>query len=70
VPYKTVEYTSKGTFELGLKAGYTAPDGKYELAVFARNVTNEKNLKGVLDNYNAAVFNDPRIIGVSLSGKY
>ncbi|TPG48990.1 TonB-dependent receptor [Sphingomonas glacialis] len=70
VPYKTVEYTSDGTFEAGLKAGYTAPDGKYELAVFSRNVTNEKNLKGVLDNYNAAVFNDPRIIGVSLSGKF
>uniref|UniRef100_UPI0035CC426F TonB-dependent receptor n=1 Tax=uncultured Sphingomonas sp. TaxID=158754 RepID=UPI0035CC426F len=70
VPYKTVEYTSDGTFEAGVKAGYTAPDGKYELAVFSRNVTNEKNLKGVLDNYNAAVFNDPRIIGVSLSGKF
>jgi iron complex outermembrane receptor protein len=70
VPYKTVEYTSDGTFEAGVKAGYTAPDGKYEFAVFSRNVTNEKNLKGVLDNYNAAVFNDPRIIGVSLSGKF
>ena len=70
VPYKTVEYTSEGTFEAGLKAGYTGPDSKYELAVFVRNLTNEKNLKGVLDNYNAAVFNDPRIIGVTLSGKF
>jgi len=70
VPYKTVEYTSDGTFEAGLKAGYTAPEGAYEIAVFTRNVTNEKNLKGVLDNYNAAVFNDPRIVGVQLSGKF
>ena len=70
VPYKTIEYTSDGTFEAGLKAGYAAPENKYELAVFVRNLTNEKNLKGVLDNYNAAVFNDPRIIGVSLSGKF
>ena len=70
VPYKTIEYTSDGTFEAGLKGGYAAPDNKYELAVFVRNLTNEKNLKGVLDNYNAAVFNDPRIIGVSLSGKF
>ena len=38
--------------------------------MFVRNLTNEKNLKGVLDNYNAAVFNDPRIIGVTLSGKF
>ena len=70
VPYKTIEYTSDGTFEVGLKAGYAAPDNKYEIAVYVRNLTNEKNLKGVLDNYNAAVFNDPRIIGVSLSGKF
>nr|WP_231708314.1 TonB-dependent receptor [Sphingomonas populi] len=70
VPYKTVEYTTDGTFEAGLKAGYTAPEGAYEIAVFTRNVTNEKNLKGVLDNYNAAVFNDPRIVGVQLSGKF
>ncbi len=70
VPYKTVEYTSDGTFEAGLKAGYAGPANAYEIAVFVRNLTNEKNLKGVLDNYNAAVFNDPRIIGVSLSGKF
>jgi iron complex outermembrane receptor protein len=70
VPYKTIEYTSDGTFEAGLKAGYAGPDNKYELAVFVRNVTDEKNLKGVLDNTNAAVFNEPRIVGVSLSGKF
>lgn len=38
--------------------------------MFARNITNEKNLKGVIENYMAAVFNEPRIIGVSLSGKF
>ena len=70
VPYKTVEYTSDGAFEAGLKAGYAGPDNKYEIAVFVRNLTDEKTLKGVLDNYNAAVFNDPRIVGVSLSGKF
>jgi iron complex outermembrane receptor protein len=70
VLYKTAEFTSDGTFEAGLKAGYVAPDNKYELAVFVRNLTNEKNLKGVIENYNAAVFNDPRIIGVSLAGKF
>ena len=40
-----------------------------ELAAFARNITNEKNLKGVIENYMAAVYNEPRIIGVSFSGK-
>jgi len=69
VLYRTKEFYSKGDFEGGLKIGYTAPDGKYEIAAFARNITNEKNLKGVIENYMAAVFNEPRIIGVSLSGK-
>jgi iron complex outermembrane receptor protein len=69
VLYKTKEFYSKGDFEGGLKIGYTAPGGKYEIAAFARNITGEKNLKGVIENYMAAVFNEPRIIGVSLSGK-
>ena len=70
VLYKTKEFTSNGTFEGGMKLGYSAPGGKYEIAVFGRNITNEQNLKGVIENYMAAVFNEPRIIGVSLSGKF
>jgi iron complex outermembrane receptor protein len=69
VLYRTSEFYSKGDFEGGLKIGYTAPGGRYEVAAFARNITNEKNLKGVIENYMAAVFNEPRIIGVSFSGK-
>ncbi|KQS05313.1 TonB-dependent receptor [Sphingomonas sp. Leaf357] len=70
VLYKTAEFYSNGNFEGGLKVGYTTADNKYEVAAFARNITNEKNLKGVIENYNAAIFNEPRIIGVSLSGKF
>ena len=68
VLYRTREFTSNGNFEGGLKLGYAW--GKYEAAVFARNITNEKNLKGVIENYLAGVYNDPRIIGVSLSGSF
>jgi iron complex outermembrane receptor protein len=69
VLYNTKEFYSNGNFEGGLKIGYSGNDGAYELALFARNITNEKNLKGVIENYMAAVLNDPRIIGVSLTGR-
>jgi iron complex outermembrane receptor protein len=67
VLYRTEEFYSKGNFEGGLKIGYDT--GDFEIAAFARNITNEKNLKGVIENYMAAVYNEPRIFGVSLSGK-
>jgi iron complex outermembrane receptor protein len=69
VLYKTKEFYSKGSFEGGLKLGYENLDKGYEVAVFGRNITNEKNLKGVIENYMAAVYNEPRIVGVSLSAK-
>jgi iron complex outermembrane receptor protein len=69
VLYKTQEFYSKGNFEGGAKIGFTGNDGQYEIALFARNITNEKNLKGVIENYMAAVYNEPRVIGVSFSGK-
>lgn len=70
VPYKSVEYTSDGNYELGAKAGLAW--GRYELAVFARNLTDRRNLIGVIDtsNYRAGIYNDPRVVGVSLSGAF
>lgn len=67
VLYKSKEFNSNGNFEGGLKLGYANRESGYEIALFARNITNEKNLKGVIENYMAAVLNDPRVIGVSLS---
>ena len=69
VLYKTNEFYSKGNFEGGLKIGYQGGNGAWEVAAFARNITNEKNLKGVIENYMAAVLNEPRVIGVSLTGR-
>ncbi len=69
VLYKTKEFYADGNYELGMKVGYTDPDNRYEIAAFARNITGEKNLKGVIENYNAAVYNEPRIIGASFSIK-
>ncbi|MBN8808192.1 MAG: TonB-dependent receptor [Sphingomonas sp.] len=70
VLYRSVEYNADGNYELGGKIGYAF--GKYEIAAFVRNLTNRKNLIGVIDtsNYRAGIYNDPRVFGVSLSGSF
>jgi iron complex outermembrane receptor protein len=68
--YQTKEFYSKGDFEGGLKLGYAKKDGAYEIAAFARNITNEVNLRGAIDFNNLTGFvNEPRIVGISISAK-
>jgi iron complex outermembrane receptor protein len=66
VLYRTREFNSNGNFEGGLKIGYTT--GAWEIAAYGRNITNNKNLKGVIENYDAAILNEPRTFGVTLTG--
>ncbi|WP_454884094.1 TonB-dependent receptor [Sphingomonas oryzagri] len=70
VPYQSVEYRADGNFELGAKVGYAFKS--YQVAVFVRNLTNEKNLIDVIDtsNYRAGIYNEPRVFGVTLSGSF
>ncbi len=70
VLYESAEFYSKGDFEGGLRLGYKAPDDKYEVAIFARNITDEQNVKGVIENFMAPVVSDPRTVGVSVSSKF
>ena len=68
--YESKEFYSKGAFEGGLKLGYAKADGSYEIAAFARNITNEVNLRGGIDFNNLTGFvNEPRIVGISISAK-
>ncbi|MBO9709780.1 MAG: TonB-dependent receptor [Caulobacter sp.] len=68
--YQSKEFYSKGAFEGGLKLGYAKQDGAYEVALFARNITNEVNLRGAIDFNNLTGFvNEPRIVGISISAK-
>jgi outer membrane receptor protein involved in Fe transport len=68
--YQSKEFYSKGYFEGGLKLGYAKQDGSYEIAAFARNITNEVNLRGGIDFNNLTGFvNEPRIVGISISAK-
>ncbi len=65
--YESEEFNTDGQFEGGLKIGYAKTDGSYEVAAFARNITDEDNVKGAIDfNNNTAFVNEPRIIGISL----
>jgi outer membrane receptor protein involved in Fe transport len=64
--YDSVEYHSGDIFEAGLRAGYIANNGQWELAAFARNITDEENLKGGIDfNNNTGFVNEPRIFGLN-----
>ena len=65
--YESTEFQTDDQFEGGLKAGWTKLDGSLEVAVFARNITDEANIKGAIDfNNNTAFVNDPRVWGVSV----
>jgi iron complex outermembrane receptor protein len=65
--YESKEFYSKGDFEGGLKLGYANKAAGWEVAAFARNITNEHNLRGAIDFDNLTGFvNDPRVIGISV----
>jgi iron complex outermembrane receptor protein len=64
--YETIEYDSGGTHELGVRAGFAAASDRWDVAVFGRNITDEENLKGVIDfNNNTGFVNDRRIWGAT-----
>jgi len=69
--YKSAEFTDDHLLEIGLRAGYQAAGGKWEAAVFGRNITNDRSLEGGIDFDNLTGFvNDPRTWGVELKGKF
>ena len=65
--YESIEFNTDDQFEGGLKIGWTKLDGSLEVAAFARNITDEANIKGAIDfNNNTAFVNDPQIWGMSV----
>jgi len=57
--------------EGGLRLGYAKADGQLEVAIFGRNITNDKSLEGGIDFNNLTGFvNDPRTIGVELKTRF
>jgi len=63
--YESVEFQTDNNFEGGLRIGYENFAQNYTIALFARNLTDEDNVKGAIDFNNlAGIMNEPRVIGV------
>jgi iron complex outermembrane receptor protein len=68
--YESKEFFSDNTFEGGARIGYSHDGGKWEVALFGRNITDEENVKGGIDFNNLSGFdNEPRIIGLSVTAR-
>ncbi|MEO9970335.1 MAG: TonB-dependent receptor [Hyphomonadaceae bacterium] len=69
--YEAVEFRTSGQFEGALQLGYREAAGRYSLAFFARNLTDEENVKGAIDFNNLTAFvNQPRVFGAQLSASF
>jgi len=69
--YESEESYSDGNFEGGARIGYSHDGGKWEVALFGRNITDEENVKGAIDFNNLTGFdNEPRIVGLSFRARY
>ncbi len=63
--YESKEFTGKSMTIGGLRSGYDWDNGKYEVAAFVRNLTNQIRVTGAIDFNNLTGFiNDPRTYGV------
>jgi iron complex outermembrane receptor protein len=68
--YESKEFHADA-FEIGLRAGYTWADGRYGLAVFGRNLTDEVIVQNGIDFNNlTGMTNDPRLAGVEFSVRF
>ena len=69
--YDSVEFTGKSLTEGGLRVGYIFGDGRYEAAIFGRNITNQIRTTGGIDFNNLTGFiNDPRTYGISFKALF
>jgi iron complex outermembrane receptor protein len=69
--YEAKEFTGKSMVEGGLRVGYNWSGGKYEVAAFARNITNTERIIGAIDFNNLTGFvNEPRQFGVQFKGGF
>jgi iron complex outermembrane recepter protein len=59
--YESTEFTGKASLEGGLRVGYLWNNGKYEAAIYGRNITDTVRIVGGIDFNNLTGFiNEPR----------
>jgi iron complex outermembrane recepter protein len=69
--YESVEFTGKALLTGGLRLGYGWGNGKYEVAVFGRNITNQTRVTGGIDFNNLTGFiNEPRTWGAQFKAVF
>ncbi|HEU4853568.1 MAG TPA: TonB-dependent receptor [Telluria sp.] len=63
--YEAKEYRAKSLLEGGLRVGYKWADGRYEAAIYGRNITNKVQVTAAIDFNNlTGIVNEPRTYGV------
>ena len=69
--YESTEFTGKALTEGGVRVGYTWGQGKYDLAVYGRNITNQIRIVGGIDFDNLTGFiNEPRTWGLQFKAAF
>jgi iron complex outermembrane recepter protein len=69
--YESKEFTGKALTEGGLRVGYIWGNGKYEAALFGRNITNQIRVVGGIDFNNLTGFiNEPRTFGAQFKANF
>jgi iron complex outermembrane receptor protein len=69
--YESPEFTAKPLTEGGVRVGYTWNSGKYEVAAFGRNITNQIRVTGAIDFNNLTGFtNEPRNYGAQFKSYF
>ena len=68
--YESLEFRDDSLLEGGLRVGYLWDSGKYEIAAFGRNITNDESLTGAIDFNNQTGFvNEPATWGIEFSAR-
>jgi len=68
--YDSTEFSDDYLLEGGVRVGYAASDGRYEVAAFGRNITNDTSRTGGIDFNNLTGFvNEPTVWGVEFSAR-